>query len=46
MKYVMTWTPRLSGSAEENEAATRRGLELFSKWHTGGHDVPPIRRPS
>ena len=32
MKYVMTWTPRLSGSAEENEAATRRGLELFSKW--------------
>jgi hypothetical protein len=23
MKYVMTWTPRLSGSAEENEAATR-----------------------
>ena len=32
MKYVMTWTPRLSGCAEENEAATRRGLELFSKW--------------
>ncbi|HKP41220.1 DUF3303 domain-containing protein [Mycobacterium sp.] len=32
MKYVMTWTPRLNGSAEENEAATRRGLELFSKW--------------
>jgi uncharacterized protein DUF3303 len=32
MKYVMTWTPRLSGSAEDNEAAARRGLELFSKW--------------
>ena len=32
MKYVMSWTPRLSGSAEENETATRRGLELFSKW--------------
>jgi hypothetical protein len=32
MKYVMTWTPRLNGSVEENEAAARRGLELFSKW--------------
>jgi hypothetical protein len=32
MKYVMTWTPRFHGSAQENEAATRRGLELFSKW--------------
>jgi hypothetical protein len=32
MKYVMTWTPRMGGSAEENEAAARRGLELFSKW--------------
>jgi hypothetical protein len=32
MKYVMTWTPRLNGSAEENDAAARRGLELFSKW--------------
>jgi Protein of unknown function (DUF3303) len=32
MKYVMAWTPRLNGSAEENEAAARRGLELFSKW--------------
>jgi hypothetical protein len=32
MKYVMTWTPRFSGSAEDNEAAARRGLELFSKW--------------
>jgi Domain of unknown function (DUF3303) len=32
MKYVMTWTTRYNGSAEENEAAARRGLELFSKW--------------
>jgi hypothetical protein len=32
MKYVMTWTPRLNGSAEENDAAARRGLDLFSKW--------------
>lgn len=32
MKYVMTWTPRLGGSAADNEAAARRGLELFSKW--------------
>jgi Protein of unknown function (DUF3303) len=32
MKYVMTWTTRLNGSLEENEAAARRGLELFSKW--------------
>ena len=32
MKYVMTWTTRLSGSAEHNEAAVRRGLQLFTKW--------------
>ena len=32
MKYVMTWTPRLSGSTAENEAAVRRSLEVFSKW--------------
>jgi hypothetical protein len=32
MKYVMTWTPRFNGSAQENEAAVRRGLDLFSKW--------------
>jgi hypothetical protein len=32
MKYVMTWTVRFSGSAEENEAAALRALELFSKW--------------
>jgi Protein of unknown function (DUF3303) len=32
MKYVMAWRPRLNGSAEDNEAAVRRGVELFSKW--------------
>jgi len=32
MKYVMAWTNRLTGSAEDNEASVRRGLELFSKW--------------
>lgn len=32
MKYVMTWTTRFNGSAAENEAAVRRGVELFSKW--------------
>jgi hypothetical protein len=32
MKYVVSWTTRLTGSAAENEAATRRGLALFSKW--------------
>jgi Protein of unknown function (DUF3303) len=32
MKYVMVWTSRLNGSGKENEAAMRRGLEVFSKW--------------
>ena len=32
MKYVMISTTRLNGSEKENEAAVRRGLELFSKW--------------
>lgn len=32
MKYVLTWTNRLGGSAQDNEASVRRGLELFSKW--------------
>ena len=32
MKYVMAWTPRMGGSAESNEMAARRGLELFAKW--------------
>jgi|ERR1700682_4324414 hypothetical protein len=32
MKYVVSWTVRLNGSASENEAAVKRGLEVFSKW--------------
>ncbi len=32
MKYLMTWTTRLTGSAAENEKSIRRGLEVFSKW--------------
>ncbi|MBX7431821.1 DUF3303 domain-containing protein [Mycobacterium sp. Y57] len=32
MKYVLAWTNRLTGSATDNEASVRRGLELFSKW--------------
>ena len=32
MKYVVTWKPRLGGSAAENEASAARVLELFSKW--------------
>jgi hypothetical protein len=32
MKYVISWTFRYNGSATENEAATRRLLDVFSKW--------------
>jgi uncharacterized protein DUF3303 len=32
MKYVVAWTFRNTGSAAENEAAVRRGLEVFAKW--------------
>lgn len=32
MKYVMTWTTRFGGSAAENDAVVRRGLQMFSKW--------------
>jgi len=32
MKYAMTWTNRLGGSGKDNEEASRRGVELFSKW--------------
>lgn len=35
MKYVMTWTPRLGGSGQDNEAAAKRGIEMFSKWTPG-----------
>jgi len=32
MKYVVSMTFRLNGSATENEAAQRRILDLYSKW--------------
>ena len=32
MKYVVSWTFRLGGSAAENEAATKRLLAVYSKW--------------
>jgi hypothetical protein len=32
MKFVVSWTARSGGSAAENEAGAKRGLELFSKW--------------
>lgn len=32
MKYLMTYTTRLNGSAAENEQSTKRALEVFSKW--------------
>jgi hypothetical protein len=32
MKYLVSWTYRLNGSAAENEEAIRRGLAVFSKW--------------
>ena len=32
MKYLVSMTFRLNGSATENEAAARRILDLYSKW--------------
>ncbi len=32
MKYVLEWTPRAGGSAQENLASMKRSLEIFSKW--------------
>lgn len=32
MKYLVSMTFRLNGSATENEAASRRILDLYSKW--------------
>jgi len=32
MKYVLSWATRLNGTALENEASTKRGLELFTNW--------------
>jgi hypothetical protein len=32
MKYVVTWTYRLNGSAAENNETLRRGLAAFATW--------------
>lgn len=32
MKYVLEWTSRPGGSAEQNLASLKRSLEIFSKW--------------
>jgi Protein of unknown function (DUF3303) len=32
MKYLVSWTPRLGGSAADNESSAKRGLQVFSKW--------------
>lgn len=32
MKYVVSWTPRAGGSAEENEQLVERSLAAFAKW--------------
>ena len=32
MKYVVSWTFRIGGSAADNEAAVKRLLEVYSKW--------------
>jgi Protein of unknown function (DUF3303) len=32
MKFVLAWKTRPGGSAQENLAATKRSLEVFSKW--------------
>lgn len=32
MKYVLSWKPRVGGSAADTEAAAKRSLAVFSKW--------------
>lgn len=32
MKYLMSWTYRIGGSAAENEKSLQRGLAVFAKW--------------
>ncbi|OBI18084.1 DUF3303 domain-containing protein [Mycobacterium sp. E2327] len=32
MKYVVSWTYRLNGTAAENDESLRRGLAAYSKW--------------
>ena len=36
MKYVVSWTPRAGGSAEENEQLVERSLAAFAKWSAPG----------
>lgn len=33
MKYVVSWSAQAGGSAGDLEAAQKRVLELFQKWH-------------
>lgn len=32
MKYVLEWTYRVEGSAQDNLASFKRSLEIFSEW--------------
>ena len=32
MKYVVSWTYRLNGTAAENDESLRRGLAAYAKW--------------
>ncbi len=34
MKYVVSWTVRHGGSAQDNEASLARALAVLSKWST------------
>jgi hypothetical protein len=36
MKFVTSWVSRSGGSGIDNEAAVKRGLELFSRWSPPG----------
>ena len=32
MKFMISWTARGGGSGADNEAAAKRGLQVFGKW--------------
>lgn len=32
MRYVLSWTNRLTSASKENEEGAKRAVELFSKW--------------
>ena len=32
MKYMLSWTTRVTGTAAENEQSTKRALQLYQKW--------------